>query len=149
MGFTECILIENNWEEPFQIRWSQRNIYAVTGRLRRIQSLEEPRTDGLLPSSVFQGWLWAETLKLRSEDEGLCILSYTNCLLYFQIEEWRPGYFSPHIRPVPLCTVPLHAYTNTHITFFLNYLKVTDIYFYTLALQISACISYEKGHLLT
>lgn len=60
MGFTECILIENNWEEPFQIRWSQRNIYAVTGRSRRIQSLEEPRTDGLLPSSVFQGWLWAE-----------------------------------------------------------------------------------------
>lgn len=91
MKFTECFVIQNNREEPFQTRWSQRHIYSVTGRLSRIQSWETPRTGVLLPLSVFQGCPWTETPNLSNIGEGLRILS---CTLMFvvladrQIDSW-------------------------------------------------------------
>ena len=37
MRFTKCFVMENNQEEAFQIVRSGTNIYAVTGKSRRIQ----------------------------------------------------------------------------------------------------------------
>lgn len=125
MRFTECFVIETNCEEPFPIGWSWRNVYAVTGRLRTIQSWEEPRTvfysiifSGLLPLSrdpETQPWRWG--LSHPVPHLNVCCTSRG-------IEAWIVFYShlpctSPHCSP--------NAHTNTHTTFFLNYLKVTDI----------------------